>query len=151
MKKFSYKAESYLKFLKHQREMALKDVHTAKTLLDQLQSSYQFMEQERQNAFAVNSRFGQGLQDLNRVNDNNHYIQMLKVRLEDLSQEISRSQDHYQRQYDKLLNIQMQVKKIETHREKLEDDHRIEYKKKSQKVTDEINSTRRREKDAKSV
>ena len=151
MKKFKYKAEAYLRFLKHQREMALKDVHSAKSLVDELKTSFEFMEKERLNAFRVNSQFGQGLTDLNRVNDNNHYIRMIKVRLEDLSQEIARAEDHYQRQYQKLLDVQMQIKKIESHREKLEEDHRVEYNKKSQKVTDEINSNRRREKNAKSL
>lgn len=151
MKKFNYKAESYLKFLKHQREMALKEVHAAKARVDDLKASFSYMENERQQAFAVNSRFGNGVTDLHHVHDNNSYIEMLKIRLESLSQEIARAEELYDRQYQKLLDVQLSVKKIEIHREKLEDEHRVEYKKKSQKITDEINSTRRREKDAKSV
>ena len=41
MKKFKYKIDSYLKYLKHQREEALREVHKAQAVKLQLEEKYQ--------------------------------------------------------------------------------------------------------------
>ena len=143
MKKFKYKIDSYLKYLKHQREEALREVHKAQAVKLQLEEKYQWMENDMKKAYERNSQFGQGLSDVNLINDNNQFMSMLKLQMQDLSNEIAMAEEAYQEKYKKLLELQMEVKKIELHREKKFQEYKAEYNKKVQKQTDEINSARR--------
>ena len=143
MKKFKYKIDSYLKYLKHQREEALREVHKAQAVKLQLEEKYQWMENDMKKAYERNSQFGQGLSDVNLINDNNQFMSMLKLQMQDLSNEIAMAEEVYQEKYKKLLELQMEVKKIELHREKKFQEYKAEYNKKVQKQTDEINSARR--------
>lgn len=144
MKKFKYKIESYLKFLKHQREAALTEVHKAQSYKTSLEQKYQWMDSEKRKAYEQNSKFGQGLNNIHLVQDNNNFIKILNAQMENLSQEISMAEEKYQEKYRALLQIQVKVKQIEIHREKKEKEYKKEVDKKIQKQLDDINSARTR-------
>jgi flagellar export protein FliJ len=149
MKKFKYKIEAYLKFLKFQRENQLKEVEKAKQFKMRLENKYLAMESSMKKSYETNSQFGSKITDINLIHDNNNFISMLKQQMQDLSQDIAEAEEQYQDRYKKLLKLQIEVKKIELHKEQKREIHRIETNKKMQKQTDEINSSRKRDRDAK--
>jgi len=151
MKKFKYRGESYLKFLGHQRENALRELKEAERFRNSLLNQYSRMEDKMKEAYQINSEFGDGGRDIRYINDNNQFIEMLKVQMKNLSMEIQMAEDEYQKKHKTLMDLQLKVKKMELHKELEIEKFKKEYKKKSQKVTDEINSTRKRGKDAKSL
>lgn len=135
----------------HQRDEVLKDVHRAKAYKLQLEERYIVMESEMKKAYERNCQFGQGLSDINLINDNNQFMSMRKIQMENLSNEIVAAEEQYQNEYKKLLELQLKVKKIELHKEKKKEYYKQEYNRKMQKQTDEINSARKRSRNAESV
>ena len=87
MKKFKYRVESYLKFLKFQREEALKKVKATEEFRDKLIQRYNWMEGEMKKAYEVNSKVGREGKNIHYINDNNQFLRMLKVHMENLSNE----------------------------------------------------------------
>ena len=151
MKKFKYRAESYLKYLVHMRTKALRELKKAEAYRDQLVREYYGMESKVKTAYKINSEVGQEGRDIEFINDNNLYIKMLKIQMENLSTEIESAEAVFQEKHQELLKLQLQVKKIELHKEAEFAKYKKELKKKSQKMTDEINGTRRRVKHAESI
>lgn len=151
MKKFKYRVESFLRFLKFSRESALREVKEAETYHRNLTEKYSFMEQQMREAYDVNSGIGKSAVDIRYVHDNNQFIQMLKIHMKNLSIEIVEAEKEYQAKYQALLDIQMRVEKMEIHKESEYEAYKKDYRKKQQKLTDEINNTRRRGKNAKSL
>lgn len=151
MKKFKYRAESYLKFLEHDRENALKLLKEAEIYKIKLEEQYTNMENKVMESYQMNTEIGQEGRDVHFINDNNQFIQMLKVQQKNLSLEIQMAEEELQRHHQALMDIQLKVKKIELHKELEKEKYKKEIKVKSQKITDEINSTRQRGRDAKSV
>ncbi len=151
MKKFKYRVESYLKFLQFNREEALKELKMAENYRNNLLNKYSWMENQMSNAFKINSEIGQEGRDVHFINDNNQFIEMLKVHMKNLSYEIDEAEREYQMKYKALLELQMKVKKMELHKEAELEKFKKEYRKKQQKLTDEINNTRRGAGDAESL
>lgn len=151
MKKFKYRVESYLKYLIFNREEALRELKKAETYRNNLLDKYSQMEKQMKEAFETNSQLGKGDVDIHMANDNNQFIEMLKIHMKNLSLEIAEAEQEYQNKYKALLELQMKVKKMELHKEMEHEKYMKEYKKKSQKMTDEINNTRQRGKDAESL
>lgn len=102
-------------------------------------------------AFQYNSEVGKLGRDIRLVNDNNQFIQKLQASLSELSVEIQQAEDIFQEKHKALLDLQLKVKKMELHKDVELEKFKKEYKKQSQKQTDEINSTRKRGLDAKSI
>lgn len=151
MKKFKYRAESYLKFLVFKREEALRVLKKAEVFRDRLVEQYSRMEDQMKKAFQFNSQLGKESHSIHLVNDNNQFIQLLKVNMADLSIEIQHAEDEFYRKHKALLELQLKVKKMELHKEAELVKFKKQYKKQEQKQTDEINATRRRGKDAESL
>lgn len=151
MKKFKYRAEAYLKFLLFKREQALKDLKVAENYRDNLMKKMSLMEEQMKEAYKKNSEVGQGGRDIRFIHDNNSYMEMLKVHMKNLTEEISYAEQEYQIKHKALLALQMKVKQIEVHKEAEIEKFKKEFQKKAQKLTDEINTTRRRGKNAKSL
>lgn len=131
--------------------MALKEMKAAENYKNNLQNKYESMEQQMRESFQSVSEVGQKGRTLHFVNDSIQYIQMLKIHMKNLSIEIEHAEREFQQRYQTLMNIQMKLKKIELHKEVEHDKYKKEYKKKQQKLTDEINSTRQRGQYAKSL
>ena len=133
------------------REKALKELRIAETYRDNLIEKYIWMEGEMKKAYEINSGFGKGGKDIRYVNDNNKFIQMLKIHMRQLSEEIAFAESEFKKKHESLMELQLKVKKIELHKESEYEKFKKERKKLEQKMTDEINSTRKRGRDAKSV
>ncbi len=144
MKKFKYRIESYLKFVKYNRESALKELKKAERYRDSLVEKYEFMESQMREAYQMNSEIGQSGRNIHFINDNNQFLVKLKVHMENLSHEIAQAEQDYKAKYQALVELQLKVKKMELHKEAELEKFKAEYRKKSQKLTDEINSTRKR-------
>ncbi len=151
MKKFKYRAESYLKFVRFKREEALRELKKAQGYRDNLVAKYYKMEEQMKQAFQFNSEIGQKGRDIHRVNDSNQFIQMLKINMQTLSQKIQQAEEQYQDKRQSLLEVQLKVRKMELHKESELEKFKKEYRKKAQKLTDEINGTRKRGRDAESL
>ncbi len=151
MKKFKYRAESFLKYLTFQREESLRQLKKAERFRDRLLEEYSRMENQMKGAFQYNSEVGKLGRDIRLVNDNNQFIQKLQASLSELSVEIQQAEDIFQEKHKALLDLQLKVKKMELHKDVELEKFKKEYKKQSQKQTDEINSTRKRGLDAKSI
>ena len=142
MKKFKYRVEPYLKFLGFEREKVLKKLKQAEAHWRSLVEKFHWMESEMKKAYELNSQFGKGISDVNLINDNNQFIQNLKRHMRDLSEEIAIAEQDYHKKYKELLEAQLKLKKIETHKEQEKEKYMKEVRKKQQLMTDEINSAR---------
>ncbi len=151
MKKFKYRGESYLKFVKFQREASLRELKKAEIHRNNLLDQYAMMESKMKESYLFNSEVGKDGHNIHRVNDNNQFIQLLKMSLADLSRKIQKAEDQFQEKHQSLLELQLKVRKIQLHKKSELIKFKKEYKKKSQKITDEINATRKRGQDAKSI
>lgn len=151
MKKFKYRAESYLKFLVFKREEALRVLKKAEAFRNRLLEKYSRMEDQMKKAFQFNSQVGKAGHGIHLVNDNNQFIQFLKSNMTDLSLDIQQAEEEFQRKHKSLLELQLKVKKMELHKEAEMLKFKKQYRKQSQKLTDEINATRKRGKDAESL
>ena len=151
MKKFKYRAESFLKFTKHQREGALKIYKDAQNFKLKLQERFLWMENEMKKAYEHNEKIGEDHRDVHFISDNNQFILMLKGQMQGLSQEIAAADEEIQLAYQELQKLQVKVKKLELHKESEEAKYKKERNKKIQKQIDEINSTRQEGRHAESV
>lgn len=143
MKKFKYRTESYLKFVKFERTKALKELKEAEAYKMALEEHYRSLEMEMNEAYKKNSQFGRDIRDLHFINDNNRYILKLKEQMQHVSQEISMAEDEFHRRLEKLQELQLRFRKIELHKENEKAKYLKEKKKLEQKKIDEINSSRR--------
>ncbi len=142
MKKFKYRLESYLKFMVMKREAAQKELSRAEAYKNNLIKKYHWMENEMKKCFDKNSQFGQSNMELHHVEDNNQFIQLLKKQMQDLSGQIALAERAFNDKFQKLVQLQVEVKKIEHNKEFKELEHKTELKKKLQKQLDNINATR---------
>ncbi len=143
MKKFKYKTESYLKFVKFERSKALKSLNEAESYKMSLIKRYQYLENEMSKAYGTNSNLGKSIKDVNFINDNNMFILKIKETMEDLSQEIMMAEAEFQKRMEKLKEVQLKVRKIELHKELEKEKYDKALKKKVQKQLDDINSSRK--------
>lgn len=144
MKKFKYKAESYLKFVNHQRDQALRTLKQVESYKNSLIEKYQWMEHEMKKAYKINEQLGKGETNLHYVNDNNQFIQLLKANMQELSTQIQSTEEEYQEKYKALMALQLKAKKLELHKDNENKKHLKQRRKLIQKQTDEINATRKR-------
>lgn len=151
MKRFKYRAESYLKYVNHQRDGALKVFKDAQAFKMKLVERYSWMESEMKKAYKENEKIGSEHRSVHFVNDNNQFITMLKNQMSHLSQEISLADEEIERAYKELEKLQIQAKKLELHKEKEEAKFKKERNKKLAKQFDDLNATRKRGRHAKSV
>ena len=151
MKKFKYKAESYLKFLDFQKEKAMRELKKAEARKQSLIEKFHWMEDEMKKAYKLNESFGQGGTSLHLINDNNQFIQLLKSNMQEVSNQIEVAEEEYQKKYRALMALQTKAKQVELHKENEHKKYLKERRKTLQKQTDEINSTRKRESHAKSI
>jgi flagellar biosynthesis chaperone FliJ len=151
MKKFNYRGESYLKFLVFKRQEALKVLKKSEAVRNQLIEKFRELTEKKRQAFCYNESIGWQKRSLHLVNDNNLFIQKLSVSLTDLTERIQNAEAKYQENHNALVEVQLQLRKIELHKESELQKYKKEYKRRSQKVTDEINATRRRGQNAKSL
>lgn len=151
MKKFKYKIEAYLKFLRFQEEAKLKDFKKIEAYRMNLRQKYQWMEDEMKKAWTSNSQLGKGVVNVHFVHDNNKFLELLKAQMKRLSIEISQVQLECEKRYREFLAAQLKVKKVEHHREIKKKEYDKMRKKHEQKQLDEMNSTRQGGYGAKSV
>ena len=133
------------------RDNALLELKKVELYKTSLLDKYEAMELQMKDAYGVNSSVGKSNVDIRHVHDNNQFIEMLKVHMKNLSTEIAEVEQEYQVKHQTFLDLQLRVKKMELHKELKHQEYIKEYKVKSQKMTDEINSTRQRGKNAKSL
>lgn len=151
MKKFKYKAEAYLRVLDHQKDQALRNLKRAERQRQALIEKFHWMEAEMKKSFKVNEKFGQGESNLHLVNDNNQFIQLLKMNMLEVSNQIAIAEDEYAKKYKALMDLRLKAKKVELHKENEHKKYRKERRKLEQKQTDEINGTRKRGLHAESI
>jgi flagellar biosynthesis chaperone FliJ len=151
MKRFKYRGESFLKFLEHDKKKALKALKKAESIMYQLIQQFKNTEERIQQAFQQNAQLGKNSTSLQLAQDNNQFIRMLRLKLKDLNAQIIRSEEDYKEKHKALVDLQVQVKKIERHKELEHFKYRKVMKKQIQKQLDEMNATRKRGKYAESV
>ncbi len=142
MKKFKYRLNSYLKFLNMKRDNAQKELSRAEAYKNSLIKKYHWMENEMKKSFENNSQFGKNNMNIHLVEDNNQFIQLLKTQMQDLSGQIALAERAFAEKHKKLIDLQVEVKKIEHNKEMKELEHKTELKKKLQKQMDNINAIR---------
>lgn len=151
MKKFKYRVESYLKYSRHLRDNALKEMQKALGIKNNLISKLEWMENEMKKSYLLNSEVGKSISDIHFINDNNSFMTMLKDQMASLSNEIRKAEEVYEDRYHKLLELQKQVKKLELHKENEFNKYKNKMKKLVQKQLDDINSIKVRRNNAESV
>ena len=151
MKKFKYRIESYLKYVKHLRDQALHSLKKADAVRQAHYSTYRKLQDRKKQAFVESSQIGNDPKDLHFVRDNNRFIESLKAQLKEVQKKIEEAENIYQEKHKVLVIKQQELRKLEAHREQAKENFKKEYKKRQVKIFDEINSTRYRGKNAKPV
>ena len=137
--------------MSHKRDKAFEEMKKAEMIRNEWLHKLQLLEGEMKKSYQRNSEMGKSISDINFINDNNSFMNLLKDQMVTVSEEIRKAEEIYQDKYQKLLELQKQVKKLELHKESEMTKYKEKLKKLMQKQTDEINSTRLRGKDAKSL
>ena len=151
MKKFKYKIEPYLKYIKHLRDRALQEMKDAESVVRKVEDNMSFLSKKIKKAYDKSSEIGKAIDDIRFINDNNFYLNSLKKKVVGLSEDLKVAEKVYKDKYEKLIQLQKKLKSIETHKEKSLLDYKKEYKKYQQKMNDELNSVRHGGKNAKPV
>lgn len=142
MKKFKYRLQSYLRFTELKRDLAQKEVGVAKSYLNKLQNKKIWMEQEMKKGYEKLSQFGKAEINIHQVEDNNSFLILLKSQMQDLTQQIHMAEHAYNDKMNKLINLQIELKKIEKHKENAQEQHRKSVQKDRQKKIDDLNTIR---------
>ena len=144
MKKFEYSLDSFLKVLELNRDKELKKLKKIENELNQLKNKYSLMEEKRKESYRMNSQMGKNSMSILSAQNNNQFIRLLKMKMEDTSVEMSQIEKRQEDQYKAFMEFQKKVKKIEHHKEIKFEEYKKKIKKKNQKIIDEINSSRKR-------
>lgn len=151
MKKFKYKVEPYLKYVKHLRDKALKVLRDAEAVVRKTEEDMRKVDNKIKQAYERTSDFGKNISDVKYINDNNLYLTSLKKKMDGLSEDLKVAEGIYKDKYQKLMGLQQKLKSIELHKEKAIKDYKKDYKKHQQKLYDELNSARHGGKNAKPI
>lgn len=144
MKKFKYRLQSYLRFLEHKKNEALKDFKISEAKKISLEREQKQMELRMKKAYNLNTELGKSISDVHLVNDNNQFILLLKEQMKELSTEIMFAEEEYQKKYTTLVELKSEAEKIKKHKEDQGEIHKKALKKHQQKMSDELNSRRSR-------
>lgn len=151
MKKFNYKVEPYLKYVKHLRDKALRVLKDAEASVRRVEENMKKTDDKIKTAYQKNSDMGKGVKDIHYIHDNNLYLRSLKKKMEGFAEDLKMAEDVYKDKYQKLMSLQQKLRSIELHKEKAVKDYKDLYRKHQQKVYDEINSARHGRKNAKPI
>ena len=151
MKTFKYRLQSYLRLIAHQKDEALREAKVAENKKRDLEDRLKKMKQTVTQSFQFNSQLGTTLHDVHRVQDSNQFLQLLKRQMKELSHEIVLAEEQYQEKYKKFLEIQVEYRKLELHKEQQKENYKIQVKKTQQKFLDDMNASRMGEDDAESL
>lgn len=143
MKKFKYRLESYLKYLGQQRDFATAEKNRAEAYLSSLILQKQGMQQQVIKSFARNTKTHIQGDEVHMAQDNNLFIQRLKVEIENVSEEIRHAEKEFSEKQTALFELQKRVKSLEKHKDMEKEKHKKFLSKTEQKKLDEMNHLRR--------
>jgi flagellar export protein FliJ len=143
MKKFKYRIETYLKFVKSERDTAVGYFNQALAVRDEVMKKINDTKEEIFRAFSTNAGLGSMTQDIHLIQGNNLYIHRLKSELVNLKNDLEQANEELQRRQQALIELQKKMRTLELHKE-IEHKKYLKNKTKiEQKKMDEMNNLRR--------
>jgi|GEM_PF-6437723 len=151
MKKYKYRAESYIDYLTHLRDLARIEVRDAEVVMQELEMRIQESEKQMSESLTRNSQFSTEHDDIQWIQDNNKFLRSLRHNNLILKQELDDAGEVHSQKQMKLMELQRKLKSVEKHKDKKEKDYNSKLKKKEQKNSDDMNAIRMGRSSARSV
>ena len=151
MKKYKYKAEAYLKLIQMKLNEVIRKLGEVQARKNELLNQRTWLLTEKRNCFLKIAEFGKSDLSIYKATDTTQFISLIEKQIVDLESHIEEVDQMIEQRRKAVQDIQIEMKRIETHKENDFNAYKKRQAKALQKKIDNINATRQRRSHAKPI